>query len=211
MIRLVTPGIRRGLQVITHCLCALLLLRVYWLGYHDQLGGDPVKAIIHYTGIGALNLLLLTLTVSPLNRLLKQPQLMRLRRPLGLWCFAWACAHIGNYLIYDLQLEWSLVAEELTKRPYILVGLTGWLILLSLAITSIPVFIRLLKQRWKTLHRLIYPTSLLICIHFWWSVKADITEPLIYAGLALLLLLLRWRPRRRSHPVNQHQQRQHPT
>ncbi|NHN39629.1 protein-methionine-sulfoxide reductase heme-binding subunit MsrQ [Pseudomaricurvus alcaniphilus] len=185
------------LKLLIHGLCLFFLLRVYYLGFSDQLGGDPVKAIIHFTGIGALNLLLLTLAVTPLSRWSHQGRLVRVRRLLGLYCFTYAAAHLVNFLTFDLQFNWPLIAEELTERPYIVVGLCAFIILLLLAITSIPPLVRALGRRWKLLHSWIYIAVLLVCLHFTWSVKADITEPMIYLAITLVLLATRGRQLRR--------------
>lgn len=179
------------LKLFIHGVSLFLLGRAYYLGFTDQLGGDPVKAIIHYTGIGAFNLLLLTLTISPLSRLTRQFRLMGVRRLLGLYCFAWACCHLGNYLYFDLQMDASLIGEELTKRPYIVVGLLAFTILLALAITSIPALVRALGARWRIIHKGVYIALVAVCIHFLWSVKADITEPVIYTVAAVALLMFR--------------------
>lgn len=181
-----------------------------WLVYavpRGALGGDPVKELIHFFGLGALRLLLLTLLVAPLARGLHFGQLMRVRRPLGLWCFAWASLHLTTWLALDLGFAWGLIGEELVKRTYILVGFTAWLLLLALAVTSIPVLVRRLGRRWKPLHRSIYLIALLGCVHFWWSLKSGWIEPAIYLAITLLLLWPRRRqitqtlmPRRRSGP-----------
>jgi sulfoxide reductase heme-binding subunit YedZ len=170
------------------------LLPLVWLVYaipRGALGGDPVKELIHYLGLGALRLLLLTLLVSPLARVLKMPRLNRLRRPLGLWCFAWASVHFATWLALDLAFAWTLIGEELVKRTYILLGFSAWLILAALAITSIPGLVRALGRRWKQLHGLIYVVVILGCIHFWWSQKSGWLEPALYLALAGLLLWLR--------------------
>jgi len=182
------------LKVLIHAVCLYYLADIYYRGFNDQLGGDPVSEIIHFTGLGVLNLLFLTLLVSPLVRYTKQPRLMRVRRLLGLYAFTYAVAHVFNYISFDLQFDWSLVASELFKRPYIVVGLIAFLLLLSLAITSIPALVRKMGIYWKVLHRWIYVATLLGCIHFYWSVKADITEPLIYFFILVILLL----PRRKE-------------
>lgn len=179
-----------------------------WLIYavpRGALGGDPVKELIHFLGLGALRLLLLTLLVAPLARGLHFGQLMRVRRPLGLWCFAWASLHLTTWLALDLGFAWGLIGEELVKRTYILVGFTAWLLLLALAVTSIPVLVRRLGRRWKPLHRGIYLIAILGCVHFWWSLKSGWIEPAIYLAVALALLWPRRRqiaqslmPRRRS-------------
>ena len=182
-----------ALKTLIHLVCLYLLADVYYRGFNDQLGGDPVEAIIHFTGKGALNLLLLTLLVSPLSRMTHQSRLIRVRRLLGLYAFTYALAHLLNYISFDLQFNWRLIAEELTERPYIVVGLSAFVILLALAITSLPALVRRMGPRWKMLHRWIYVAVTLVCIHFWWSVKADITEPLIYVVMASVLLA--WRRR----------------
>ena len=180
-----------ALKVVIHLLGFGLLARVYYLGFSDQLGGDPAKAIIHYTGIGALNLLLLTLCVAPASRFFRQMRLVRLRRLLGLYCFVWALAHLVNFVVFDLQLDAALLATELTQRPYILVGMGTFLILLVLAITSLPALVRAMGRRWKMLHRFIYVAAVGACVHFYWSVKADVGEPLIYSVAVAVLLILR--------------------
>jgi len=189
-----------GLKVVIHVLSLALLARAYYLGFSDQLGGDPVKAIIHYTGIGALNLLLLTLSVTPVSHLLKQRQLVKLRRLLGLYCFTWAVAHLVNFVAFDLQFDPALLVTELTQRPYIVAGMGVFLILLMLAITSLPSLVRATGRHWKTLHRCIYLAALGACVHFYWSVKADVSQPLLYFVITVALLALRWRTLRRMIP-----------
>lgn len=182
------------LQLLVHGLSLTWLGWAYYLGFSDQLGGDPVEGIIHYTGKGALHLLMLTLLVAPLSRWLGQPRLIRLRRPIGLYSALWAVAHISNYVIFDLQFDWPLIASELVQRPYIVVGLTALLILLVLAVTSLPRLVRKLGRRWRTVHSGIYLALVLACVHFWWSVKGFELEPLIYGLAAVVLLSLKRRP-----------------
>lgn len=157
----------------------------------NNLGGDPVEHIIHYLGIGALRLLFLTLAIYPLVRFGKMNWLTRLRRPLGLWAAAWGTLHVIAWLWLDLGLEWALISSELLDRTYILVGLIGWLILLILTVTSLPQAMRLLRRHWKPIHRWLYPASVLLCTHFWWSQKSGWIEPAIYASILVLLLLSR--------------------
>ncbi|MCK9563142.1 MAG: sulfoxide reductase heme-binding subunit YedZ, partial [Bacteroidales bacterium] len=156
------------------------LLPLTWLVYavpRGTLGGDPVQALIHFFGLGALRLLLLALLVSPLVKVLRFSPLLRLRRPLGLWCFVWASLHVASWAALDLGLDWRLVGAELVERTYILLGFLAWLILAVLAVTSIPALVRRLGRRWKRLHQLSYPALLLVCVHFWWSVKSGWLEP----------------------------------
>lgn len=190
----VTPKTVTALKTVIHLLNLSFLFIWYYWAFTDNLGADPVKTIIHFTGMGALNLLLLTLLVSPLARLLKQPQLIKVRRVLGLYSFTWALLHLSNYLIFDLQLAINTFVEDIIKRPYITVGICAFLILLALAITSPRAMQRKLGKHWQKLHMLVYPASLLIALHFIWSVKSLDPEPLIYWLLLLVLLSTRLKP-----------------
>lgn len=179
------------IKIITHALNLGFIVTWYYWAFTDQLGADPVKSIIHFTGMGALNLLLLTLLVSPTARYFKQAQLIKLRRLLGLYSFFWATLHLSNYLVFDLQLAFDTLVEDIIKRPYITVGFTAFVILMVLAITSNQLSQRKLRKRWQSLHKLIYPGSLLIALHFIWSVKALDPEPIVYWLLLLALLAIR--------------------
>lgn len=176
------------LKVILHAAALTLLLLTYYQAFTDQLGADPVKAISHFTGIGAFNLLLLSLFISPLAKYLRQGQLVTLRRPLGLYAFAYAACHFISYLLFELQLEWSLIFSELIKRPYISVGFGALLILSVLAATSTKSIQRRMGRTWQKTHNWVYVASLLIALHYIWSVKSEIIQPIIY-GLVLLVLL----------------------
>lgn len=162
-----------------------------WQAGSDALGADPVAEIEHRTGLWALRLLLLTLAITPLRQLTGQPVLLRFRRMLGLYAFFYACVHLGVYLGLDLRGYWAQIFEEIVKRPYITVGFTAWLLLIPLAITSTQGWMRRLKRNWGKLHKAIYAIGVLAVLHFWWLVKSDIREPLLYA--AILALLLGWR------------------
>ena len=181
----------RCLQVAVHVGSLLPLAWLFWAVPAGELGGDPVPELIHYLGLGGLRLLILTLLITPLVRWTSKPLLNRLRRPLGLWAFVWVTLHFSAWLGLDLIFAWSLIGEEIIKRTYILVGFTVWLILLALAVTSIPGLVRSMGRKWKSLHRLIYPAVVLGCIHFWWSLKSGWIEPAIYLVVALFLISLR--------------------
>ena len=158
-----------------------------------SMGADPVKAVIHHTGKTALNLLGITLAVTPLARLGRWPQLIRLRRLLGLWAFAYALLHFTLYLGLDLRFDFAHLGADIVKRPYITIGFAAILLLLPLAATSTQRMMRRLGRRWQSLHRAIYAIGILAVWHFYWQVKADIREPLWYAaGLALLLGVRLW-------------------
>ncbi|MBO1270205.1 protein-methionine-sulfoxide reductase heme-binding subunit MsrQ [Shewanella sp. 4t3-1-2LB] len=181
-------------KTLLHVAAALPLLWLFLAVNSDAAGGDPVQYIIHFLGKGALNLLLLTLLVSPMARWSKQGMLMQLRRPLGLWVFAYACLHLAAYFSLDLLFAWQLLLQEVVKRPYIVVGASAWLILLSLALTSFKAAQRRMGRHWQQLHYAVYPAVILVVVHYYWSVKSEIIEPSIYIMLALLLLSLRLKP-----------------
>ena len=164
----------------------------------DALGPDPVAMIEHTLGLWALRLLLLTLAVTPLRQLTGQPQLLRFRRMLGLYAFLYASLHFAAWLVLDLRLDWAGVATEIARRPFITVGFLAWLLLVPLAVTSTRGWMRRLAGTWQRLHRLIYAIAALAVLHFWWVVKSDIREPLLYA--VLLAMLLGWRLWRRLRP-----------
>ncbi|QNH13104.1 protein-methionine-sulfoxide reductase heme-binding subunit MsrQ [Xanthomonas sp. SI] len=162
-----------------------------WQSGSDALGADPVAEIEHRTGLWALRLLLLTLAITPLRQLSGQSVLLRFRRMLGLYAFFYACVHLGMYLGLDLRGYWTQIFEDIVKRPYITVGFIAWLLLIPLAVTSTQGWMRRLKRNWGKLHKAIYAIGVLAVLHFWWLVKSDIREPLLYA--AILALLLGWR------------------
>jgi len=175
------------------------LIAIFPIGYliilvlTNGAGGDPVQYIIHYTGIGALNTLVVLLMVSPLARKFKQGILIQTRRMLGLYVFAYASLHIMAFVSLDLLFEWSLFLQEVVKRPYIVVGMICYLILIALSITSLKSLKRKMGRRWQQLHNLVYLLALLAPIHFYWSVKSEVIEPAIYILIVCLLLLLRMR------------------
>lgn len=152
------------------------------------LGTDPVAAITHATGDWALRFLLATLAMTPLRRLTGAPWPIRFRRLLGLYAFFYTCLHLSTYLVLDLGGYWSQIFADITKRPYITVGFTAWLLLLPLAITSTRGWIRRLGRRWGQLHRLVYVAAVLAVLHFLWLVKSDLREPLLYAAVLAVLL-----------------------
>ncbi|MBM7073949.1 protein-methionine-sulfoxide reductase heme-binding subunit MsrQ [Shewanella sp. 202IG2-18] len=162
---------------------------------NDNAGGDPVQYIIHYTGIGALNTLFLTLLISPVAKKFKMGWLVQTRRLVGLYVFAYATLHIASYFALDLVFEWSLLGEEIFKRPYILVGAAAYLILFALTLTSFKKVMKNMGRHWQKLHNWIYAAAILIPIHFYWSVKSEIIEPSIYIFIAVVLLSFRVVPK----------------
>jgi len=155
-----------ALQGLVHLSSLLPLLWLYWAFYQDKLGGDPVQYITHFLGLGALRLLLLSLCINPLAKYFSAARLLKLRRPLGLWCFAWASLHFCTWITLDLQFFWSLIGEEIVKRNYLLIGFSAWSILFFLTITSLPKIRRAMGRTWKKLHNWVYFVAVLVAIHF---------------------------------------------
>jgi sulfoxide reductase heme-binding subunit YedZ len=190
------PSLRKFLRPALHIACAtplaIELMRAFELAGFS-LGPDPVAELIHDFGAWGLRLLLLTLCVTPLRTLLGKAWLASLRRPLGLWSFAYLSLHFASWLALDRVLDTAAIVADILERPYITVGFAALLLLIPLAVTSTAGWMRRLGRRWQRLHRLIYVVAILGCVHFWWQVKADWREPLLYA--AILGVLLAWRLR----------------
>lgn len=179
------------LKIVLHIAALSLLIVTFYQAFTDQLGADPVKELLHFTGIGAFNLLLMSLCISPLAKYFRQGQLVTLRRPIGLYAFVYAICHFSSYLLFELQFEWSLLFSELVKRPYISVGFGALLILSVLTATSTKSIQRRMGRTWQKTHNWVYVASLLVTLHYIWSVKSELIQPLIYALVVLALLIIR--------------------
>ncbi len=170
----------------------------------EWLGPNPAETLTRGLGDWALRLLLLTLAITPLRRLTGWNPLLRFRRMLGLFCFFYVLLHVSSYVSFDMVFNAADIVKDIGKRPFITVGFTSLVLLTPLALTSTNAMVRRLgSRRWIALHRLIYVIGPLAVLHFWWMVKRDITQPLIYAVvLAILLALrLRWAKDRRTRAV----------
>jgi len=159
--------------------------------FQNNLGANPVEFIERHFGKWTLIFLCLTLSMTPLRRITKINQWILYRRMLGLFVFFYASIHLICYIGLDYQFAWIDIKNDIIKHRYVLVGFLAWLLLLPLAITSSDKMIRKLRKNWKLLHRLIYVIAILGVLHFIWLVKKDITEPLIYAAIVSILLILR--------------------
>lgn len=175
-----------------------------WLvaGYFlHWLGANPVEKLTHVTGMTTLVLLLCTLSVTPVRRITGWNPVIRLRRPLGLFAFFYAVLHFGVWMVLDQGLELQWVAEDIAQRPYITVGMAALVLLTPLALTSTQGWIRRLGRNWSKLHALVYVSTALGVVHFYWLVKSDVRLPLLLAGVYLGLMGVRsarWVQRKRG-------------
>lgn len=181
----------QGVKILIWLGALLPIVRLVYLGFTNDLGANPVEFIERSTGTWGLVFLLLSLSVTPLRQLTQLGWLIAVRRLLGLWMFAYACLHVTSYVWLDYQFDWSDIVKDIVKHPYVLVGALALLFTLPLAATSNQAAMQALKQRWKTLHQLVYAIAILVLLHFWWLVKKDLTEPIIYSGVFGLIMLLR--------------------
>lgn len=169
----------------------------------DRLGANPIEVITHRTGTWGLTFLLITLAVSPLRRMTGVGLLIRFRRMLGLWAFAYLSLHFLTYLVLDHFFHWETIVEDVAERPFVTVGFASFVLLVPLAVTSTKGMVRRLGGvRWGRLHRLIYVAAAGGVLHFLWKGKVQETEPVIY-GMVLVVLLgsrletMPWRRARR--------------
>jgi len=179
---------------------AWLILGAFGL-FGFSLGADPVKKLEHECGKTALNFLMLTLAVSPVRQLAGLPNLIRLRRMLGLFAFFYAVVHFTIYLVLDLELNFAVLGADIVKRPYITIGFAALLLMLPLALTSTNGMMRRLGGNWQRLHRLVYVIAALGVWHFYWQVKRDVREPLVYVCVLAALLGYRWLRARARRPL----------
>jgi sulfoxide reductase heme-binding subunit YedZ len=171
--------------------CLSWLVQLIVQGLTGHLGANPVERITHRTGLATLTLLLAGLAITPVRRWTGMLWLIQYRRLIGLFAFFYATLHLLTYLWLDQNFSIHAMAHDVAKRPFIFMGTLGWLTLLPLALTSTQKSIRLLGKNWARLHRLVYVAASAGAIHFYWLVKRDKQEPLLY--LAVLVALLGWR------------------
>jgi len=182
----------RWLKVAVFLACLVPLARLGWLAYFGGLGANPIEFITHSTGDWTLTFLLVTLSVTPLRKLLRQPWLIRFRRMFGLFAFFYGCLHLTTYVWLDQFFDWRHMLADIYKRRFITAGLTAFLLIVPLALTSTTGWIRRLGgKRWQALHRLIYFSAIAGVVHYIWLVKADLRKPLQYAFVLGVLLTYR--------------------
>ena len=179
----------RWIKVAVFVTCLVPLGLLAWAAYTQNLGANPIEKITHATGDWTLRFLLITLSITPLRKLLGVPWLIKFRRMLGLFAFFYACLHFTTYIWLDKFFNLHEMLADVAKRKFITVGFTAFVLLIPLAATSTAGWIRRLGgKRWQALHRLVYFSAIAGVIHYVWLVKADIREPLEYGAILALLL-----------------------
>ena len=172
--------------------CFAPLVWLAWRVFSDDLGANPIEALIRQIGVWGLRLLLVGLAITPAARIFKQPRLIRFRRTVGLFAFSYIGLHLLTYIGVDLFFDWNQLAKDILKRPFITLGMLGFAMLVPLAVTSTNGMIRRLGRRtWQQIHNLVYLIVPLGVVHYYLLVKADHRPPLVYA--AILMVLLGWR------------------
>jgi len=186
-------NIRRYIKIPIFFLSLLPILIIFYQIIFNQLGPEPVKEITHVTGNWTLRFIIITLAMTPLQKFTKLNFWVSYRRMFGLFVFFYASAHMMTYIGIDYRFDWSSIGDDIVKKKFIFAGFLAWLLLVPLALTSSIQMIRLLRDKWKKLHKLIYIISLLGIIHYLWLVKVVTAEPLIYLIIIIILLTLRIR------------------
>ena len=173
-------------------ICLLPIASLLWRAFHNGLTANPIEFITHATGDWTLRFVVITLSITPLRRLLGLPDLIRFRRMLGLFAFFYGCLHFTTYIWLDKFFDLHGVWIDVYKRPYITVGFTAFVLLIPLAITSTAGWIRRMGgKNWQLLHRAIYFIAIFGVIHYYWLVKSAVIRPLSYGAIVAVLLL--WR------------------
>jgi len=179
------------LKVVIFTLSLVPLFYIIYQILTNQLGPEPIKDITHHTGKWTLYFIVITLAMTPLKKITKLNIWVNYKRMFGLFIFFYASVHLMTYVGLDYRFDLTSIGDDIIKKKYIFIGFTAWLLLIPLAVTSNKKMILILKNKWKKLHRLIYLISLFGAIHYLWLVKRDLTEPLIFLTIILILLAIR--------------------
>ncbi|MDK2122512.1 sulfoxide reductase heme-binding subunit YedZ [Chitinimonas sp. DQS-5] len=189
------------LKPLVFILCLLPLARTLSILLRGQ-PVNPIEFLTRSTGTWTLVLLLITLSLTPLRRLTGTVWPLRLRRMMGLFAFFYASLHFTTYLWLDQFFDLAAILRDIRKRPFITVGFMAFVLLLPLAATSTDRMLRRLKRNWQRLHYAVYPIAILAIVHYWWLVKRDLTQPMVYGSILAVLLGIRlwwkWQTWRRS-------------
>jgi len=180
--------------VFVACLVPLFIILGDLLGITGRLSANPVEDLQDRLGNWGLRFIMIALAVTPLRQLTGRPWIGRFRRMLGLFAFFYVFLHFLVWLVLDKQLRWAGIVEDIGVRPFITLGFAAFLLLLAMAMTSTAGMRRRLGVRWQQLHLGVYVAGILGVWHYWWQVKQDIREPVVYAlVLAVLLGYRLWR------------------
>lgn len=198
LVQRINAGLKRIPAWSLYIVGPLPLIWLYYLGLTNQLGADPVKVIEHQLGLIGLQLLIAGLVVTPLRRFTGL-NLLKFRRAIGLLTFFYITGHLLTWLALDIQFRWGEIWADIIKRPYITIGMTGFVLLLPLALTSNNASVkRLGAAGWRKVHMLVYPAAIAGGLHYVWLVKGWQVEPLVYLAVVIGLLVMRIRWRRRG-------------
>jgi len=182
----------RWIKPVIFLACLGPLGRLAWKGFHGMLGANPIEVITHATGDWTLTFLLVTLSITPLRKLTRQYWLIGLRRMFGLYAFFYGTLHLTTYVWLDKFFNVHEMLADVAKRRFITAGLTAFVLMIPLALTSTKGWIRRIGgKRWQALHRLIYFSAAAGVIHYIWLVKADLRNPLQYASVLAVLMVYR--------------------
>ncbi len=180
--------------------CFAPLAWLAWRGFSGDLGANPIETLIRQLGVWGLRLLLVGLAITPAARILRKPRLVRFRRTIGLFAFAYVTLHLFSYIGVDLFFDFGQLWKDILKRPFITLGMLAFVLLIPLAVTSTKGWvIRMGRAAWQRLHWLIYAIVPLGVAHYYLLVKADHRPPLVYGAVFLALMGWRvWELRRRA-------------
>ena len=185
---------KSGVLILSTIPFLFILYKIYF----NKLGPEPVKEITHFTGEWTLIFICLTLSMTPLKTLTNLTMWVSFRRMLGLFVFFYASLHLLTYIGIDYRFNWQPILDDVFKKKYIFIGFAAWVLLIPLAITSSQKMIKLLKNNWKRLHRLIYIIAIFGSLHYIWLSKTIFFKPLVYLVIILVLLALRIKIKKRN-------------
>ena len=182
---------QRYLKIVIFILSLMPIFFIIYQIITNQLGPEPIKDITHHTGKWTLYFIVITLAMTPLKKITNLNIWINYRRMFGLFIFFYASVHLMTYVGLDYRFDLASIGDDIIKKKYIFIGFSAWLLLIPLAVTSNKRMMKILKDKWKKLHQLIYLISLFGSIHYLWLVKRDLTEPLIFLAVILILLAFR--------------------
>jgi sulfoxide reductase heme-binding subunit YedZ len=193
------------LQIAVHVYAWSGLIHILYLFLTGHISANPIQDLEQRTGRHAITLLVMSLACTPLNNLFGWRELIKRRRALGLYAFMYATIHVTIFIDLDYGLAWSLIIQTILQKPYIVVGVISFLMLIPLAFTSFDIWKRRLKKNWKRIHQTIYLIAPLVILHYAWgkkgdffALRGDIIRPLIYGIIVVILLIFRIPPVRRA-------------